>query len=113
MAAAADRIGPMIRHNSPNADAVVATVARGPYGLTRHDLPDGVAISYVYDGNEDRRGTCQWRVVAPDAQSLRLAVAQLTASLDRVGVTYDTPHFVGTVCHFQDRGPWPATTTTL
>jgi hypothetical protein len=98
-------------HNSPNADAVVATVARGPIGLTRHNLPGDVTISYLHDGDEDRRGTCQWRVVAPDAASLRLAVAQLTASLDRTGVTYDEAHLGETLGHFQDHGPWPAPAT--
>ncbi|MGC4003987.1 MAG: hypothetical protein QM811_13025 [Pirellulales bacterium] len=95
------------RYNSSNADEVVATVARGPYGLTRHDLPGGVAITYLYDGNEDRRGTCQWRILALDGEALRQAVVQLTAALDRVGVTYDAPRFREELSWFQDNGPWP------
>ena len=99
-------------HDSPDADAVVATVARGPPGLTRHELPGGVAVSYLYEGDGEARGTCQWRVLAPDGESLRRAVSRLTASLDRAGVGYEAPRFGGKVCHSRDRGPWPADPST-
>jgi hypothetical protein len=46
--------------------------------------------------------------LAPDQESLRQAVSQLTASLDRAGVAYDAPRFGELLCHFQDHGPWPA-----
>lgn len=90
-----------------DTDAIITNIARGTRGLIRHELPAGIVVSYVYDGNGDRRGTCQWRVIGPDPDSLRPAVQQLTSSLDRAGVRYDPPRFSETVCHFEDHGPWP------
>jgi hypothetical protein len=75
--------------------------------LTRHDLPGGVAISFVFDGDPDRPRTCQWRVAAAEESALRSAVSGLLAERARAGVEVERPRCSGGVCNFQDFGPWP------
>jgi hypothetical protein len=92
---------------SSSMDEVVAEVGRVSGILVRHDLGDAVTVSFIYDGNLDRPRTCQWRLAADTSEATRAALSRLLSALDRCGVTYETPRVVGTLCHFEDHGPWP------
>ena len=88
-----------------STDTVVATVGRTTGTIVRHDLGSGIAISYLFDGDEDRPRTCQWRVIAASDVELQMAVQQLLASLAPRGVSHDTQRFSGSVCHITECGP--------
>src|SRR5687768_9552895 len=92
--------------SADSVDAVVDTVARTVCTLVRHNLGDGIAISYLFDGDENRPRTCQWRLIATSENELRKDVQKLLECLASLGVSYDAPRFFGTVCYLVDRGPW-------
>lgn len=56
---------------------VIADAATRPNELTRHDMGEGLAISFLYDGDEENPGTCQWRVVAQNEEQLRDVLGRL------------------------------------
>lgn len=85
---------------------VVGNAATGPTELTRHDLAEGVAISFLYNGDEENPHTCQWRVVAQNGNQLRHVVSQLVEALRARGVRCKPAHFNGCVSYFRDEGPW-------
>ena len=87
--------------------AVVDTAKMAaPCVLTRCDLPSGAAVSFVYDGDEEIRDSCQWRVFSEDVRELRGIVEELVSHLARSGVRYREPRFAQSVCRIQDLGPW-------
>lgn len=85
---------------------VVADAATRPSELTRHEIGEGVAVSFLYDGDGENPDTCQWRVVAPNEKQLRQVVWQLVELLTARGVRCKPAHFNGGVSHFRDEGPW-------
>ncbi len=85
---------------------VVLDASTLPSGLTRHDLGDGISVSFLYDGDEANPDTNQWRIVAPDRKQLREKVEGLVELLRARGVECKPAHFNGQVCKFRDRGPW-------
>ena len=84
---------------------VVADAATLPSELTRHDLGDGVAVSFVYNGDEKNADTCQWRVFAVDEKQLQQVVLQLVEVLAASGGPYKPPNFVGCVGYFRVEVP--------
>ncbi|MHC5537910.1 hypothetical protein ACYOEI_06730 [Singulisphaera rosea] len=97
----------LIRRGTTSLAELVAYVGRTGHDLTRHDLPDGVAISFLFDGNSQRPRSCQWRVVADEELVLRSAVENLLAEFTRAGIAFDPPRIGNGICHFEDDGPWP------
>lgn len=85
---------------------VVADATSKPSELTRHDLGQGVAVSFLYNGDEEHPDTCQWRIVAQNEMQLRQVVQQLVESLTTIGVRCNPVQISGSVCHFRDEGPW-------
>lgn len=85
---------------------VVGDAATGPTELTRNDLGEGVAISFLYNGDERNPHTCQWRVVAQNGKQRRQVVSQLVEVLTARGVRCKPAHINGCVSHFRDEGPW-------
>lgn len=96
----------VITGSATSTHAVVATVGRISGAIIRHDLGNGTAVSYLFDGDEACRHTCQWRVKAGSEAELAATVKDLLASLTARGVAFDTPRFSGTECNFADCGPW-------
>ena len=90
---------------------VVADAATRPSGLTRHDLGEGIVISFLYNGDEENPDTCQWRVVAQNGRQLRQVMWQLVETLIARGVRCKPAHFNGKVGHFRDQGPWGASSS--
>ena len=77
--------------------------------MTRHDLPRGVAASFLIDGDSEHSRTGQWRVIAPDEATLRSAVAELLGEMAAAGIGVGEPQASGSLCLFRDRGPWAMT----
>lgn len=96
----------MRKIDSNNLADVVSDAATLPSGLTRHDLGDGIAVSFLYDGDEANPDTCQWRIIAPDRKRLGDVVERLVELLWARGVACRPARFNGQVCNFRDRGPW-------
>lgn len=96
----------MRKFQSQSLFEVVADAATGPSDLTRHELGEGVAVSFLYNGDEENPDTCQWRIVAQNEEQLQQVVWQLVEILTAKGVRCKPAHFSGCVCHFRDEGPW-------
>jgi hypothetical protein len=97
----------MIQRSTTNVASVVSDVGRTGHALTKHNLPSGVAVSFLFDGDADHPFTCQWRVAADVELLLRSTVAELLAELSRAGIHLDPPRYSEGVCYLQDFGPWP------
>lgn len=96
----------MRRFQTRDLYEVVADAATRPIGLTRHDIGEGVSVSFLYDGDEGNPDTCQWRIVAKSGKQLRNVVWQLVDILTERGVKCKPAHFNGCISHFRDNGPW-------
>ena len=87
-------------------DELLANVGQIACQLVRFDVSEGVAISHLFDGDEQHPRTCQWRVIAPNRPMLQTTVEQLLVSLAARGVTTNEPCFSDISCCITDRGPW-------
>lgn len=96
----------LIVRKASSIDAIVATVGEASSVLFRYDFEEGAAISYLFDGDEDRRFTCQWRIIAGSDDRLRELVDQLLESLRRHGVSTNAPRYSDLTCRIVDCGPW-------
>lgn len=96
----------MRQFHSVELSDVVEDAATGPTELTRHELGEGVAVSFLFDGDEENPHTCQWRIVGKNGKQVRHVVSQLVEVLRARGVACKPAHFNGCVSHFRDEGPW-------
>lgn len=88
---------------SPNIAHVLAEALSEPDGLVRHDLPEGVSIWFLFDGNADRPRTRQWRVTAPTAAMVRRVVSDLRARLAENGIETNEARFGDCLARFEER----------
>lgn len=96
----------MIDRKATSLDEVVAGVSDTLSQVVRYDLPNGVDVARIFDGEEANPRTCQWRISAQSESEVATTLSRLLELLTLRGVMTRPPRIVGSVCHVSDCGPW-------